>query len=142
MDPISLVVTALAAGVAPGLTSVAKESMKDAYDGLKRLVSSKLSDRPEAARLLEPGSLGGEDEHRESELRQALAESGADQDRAIVRAAQEVMQHHDPSGLREGKYDVTIGGVNFHGPAVATVIGNTGSVTQHFGDFHMKGNDK
>jgi hypothetical protein len=43
MDPVTLVVTALAAGAAAGLTNTASQVVVDAYDGLKRLVVGLLS---------------------------------------------------------------------------------------------------
>ena len=39
MDPITLIVTALAAGAATGITDATSSAVKDAYTGLKALVS-------------------------------------------------------------------------------------------------------
>lgn len=41
MDPISIVVAALAAGASAGLTETVSNAIKDAYAGLKRLVALK-----------------------------------------------------------------------------------------------------
>ena len=42
MDPITLIVTALAAGAALGVTDTASQTVKDAYAGLKALVRKRL----------------------------------------------------------------------------------------------------
>ena len=42
MDPITLIVTALAAGAALGITDTASSAIKDAYAGLKALVKKRL----------------------------------------------------------------------------------------------------
>ena len=43
MDPITLIVTALAAGAALGVKDAASSAVKDAYAGLKALVSKRLA---------------------------------------------------------------------------------------------------
>jgi hypothetical protein len=49
MDPITLIVTALAAGAALGVTDTASAMVKDAYAGLKALVRKRLGGRPGAS---------------------------------------------------------------------------------------------
>jgi hypothetical protein len=45
MEPVSLVVTALAAGAATGLKPAAETAIKDAYAGLKALIQRKFGER-------------------------------------------------------------------------------------------------
>ena len=52
MDPITLIVTALAAGAAVGITDTASSAIEDAYAGLKALVSKRLGRRPDAELVL------------------------------------------------------------------------------------------
>jgi len=52
MDPITLIVTALAAGAALGVQGAASAMVKDAYAGLKALVKKRLGDRPGAELVL------------------------------------------------------------------------------------------
>jgi hypothetical protein len=52
MDPITLVVTALAAGAALGLKDAASSGVTDAYTGLKVLVRKRLSGRPDGDLVL------------------------------------------------------------------------------------------
>lgn len=48
MDPISLIVGALASGAASGLTDSATAAVKDAYAGLRDLVRRRLAGRSAA----------------------------------------------------------------------------------------------
>ena len=48
MDPVTLIVTALAAGAAAGVEDTASGMVKDAYTALKRLVRKRLGGGPEA----------------------------------------------------------------------------------------------
>ena len=52
MDPITLIVTALAAGAALGITDTASSAIKDAYAALKTLVRKRLGGRPDAELVL------------------------------------------------------------------------------------------
>jgi hypothetical protein len=47
MDPITLIVTVLAAGAALGITDSASSAVKDAYTGLKALLRKRLAGRPD-----------------------------------------------------------------------------------------------
>ncbi len=48
MDPITLIITALATGDTLGSQAVASEAIKDAYHGLKDLIARRLATKPEA----------------------------------------------------------------------------------------------
>ena len=48
MDPVSLIVAALAAGASAALKDTATEAIKDAYNGLKSLLKRKLGNEPAA----------------------------------------------------------------------------------------------
>ena len=52
MDPITLIVTALAAGAAAGMRDTASSVVKDAYTGLKALVRKGLSGSPDGELVL------------------------------------------------------------------------------------------
>lgn len=126
MDPVSLIVMALAAGVSSGLKDTAAEAVKDAYAGLKSLLNRKFGDGPLTQLIL--------DEHEkapdvwEKPLEQEIQKSGAADDEAIVRAAQKVMAAADPQGATAGKYNVTISG------GKGIVVGDNAVVTMTFSD--------
>ncbi len=104
MDPVTLIVTALAAGAALGLKDTASTAVKDAYAALKELVSRRLAGRPDgalvAARHAEaPKTWKGP-------LVAELTASRAGADPELIAAAQAVMSFADEAGFRTGKYNV------------------------------------
>ena len=108
MDPITLIVTALAAGAASGAADAAASAVKDAYAGLKALVARRLGVRPDAELVLAR-------HERDPEVSQAplmaeLTDAGADRDLELVQAAQVMMTLVDGAGTRAGKYTVDVRG--------------------------------
>lgn len=137
MDPLSIIVTALAAGAAEAAKPAAAQAVKDAYAGLKALILRKF------------GQLGtplqGVEEKPTSEARQAalkaeLGEAGAERDaelRAVLDALVQALRQHAPqsipastttfSGAVSGA--VAVGGgdaIQSGGAAVVTGSVNTG----------------
>lgn len=108
MDPITLIVTALAAGAALGLKDSASSAVKDAYAGLRALVRKKLAGRPDAEVVLARHEKAPET--WQAPLMAELAESGADRDRDLEAAAQALMNLVDEAGARAGKYTVDVRG--------------------------------
>lgn len=97
MDPITLIVTALATGAAAGLKPTAEKVIKDAYEGLKTLITRKYERTKAAVPVLEhdPASDAGKDVVRES-----LEQEEAGQDEDLLLQAQAVLQAvrtHEPS---------------------------------------------
>src|SRR6266576_194233 len=104
MDPITLIVTALAAGAALGLKDTASSAVKDAYAGLKALARKRLAGRPDADVVLcrhekAPPTW-------QAPLMAELDEAGAARDRDLVAAAQALMSLVDAAGAGAGKYTV------------------------------------
>jgi hypothetical protein len=104
MDPITLIVTALAAGAALGVQDTASEAVKHAYASLKALVIRRFAGRAPAERVLAKH----EDAPQtwQEPLREELVEARADQDADLVAAAQALMSLVDAAGSRAGKYTV------------------------------------
>src|SRR4051794_27239706 len=82
MDPISLILGALAAGVGPGLTDVASAAIKDAYEGLHTLLRRLFTGRAVAETALEQHS--NDPEAWRPILMKELQAAGAANDRTIV----------------------------------------------------------
>jgi hypothetical protein len=121
MDPITLIVTALAAGAALGIKDSASSAVADAYAGLKSLVQKRLASRPDAVLVL-----ARHEEAPETWQRPLIAEldsAGVAGDPDLVAAAQALMRLLDDSGTRTGKYTVDVRG------AQGVQIGDHG--TQH-----------
>ena len=106
MDPVTLVVAALAAGAASALQDGASSAVKDAYARLKALVQRRFADRPKGELVLA--------EHQaapqtwQAPLAAELSAAGADGDADLVAAAQALMNLVDEAGARAGKYAVTV----------------------------------
>ncbi|MFI6531842.1 hypothetical protein ACIBHY_05295 [Nonomuraea sp. NPDC050547] len=108
MDPVTLVVTALAAGAALGLKDTASAAVKDAYEALKGLAKRRLDGRPDGELAL--------DRHEQAPdtwrnpLLAELAAAGAEGDGELVTAARALMELADAAGSRAGKYTVDVRG--------------------------------
>lgn len=108
MDPITLIVTALAAGAALGVQDTASAMIKDAYASLKALVTKRLGGGPGAELVLAKHE--GAPESWQAPLMAELAESGADGDHDLIVAAQALLDLVGDAGGRAGKYTVDVRG--------------------------------
>jgi hypothetical protein len=108
LDPITLIVTALAAGVALGVTDTASSAVKDAYAGLKALVRKRFAGRPDAELVLTEHEKAPE--IWQAPLMAELVAAAADDDSDLVTAAEALMCLVDRAGARAGKYTVDVRG--------------------------------
>jgi hypothetical protein len=108
MDPITLIVTALAAGAALGTQDTVSAMVRDAYAGLKQLVKKRLGGRPGAELMLAKHEQAPET--WQAPLMAELAETGADGDRDLIAAAQAVLDMVGRTEGRTGKYTVDVRG--------------------------------
>lgn len=106
VDPVSVIVTALAAGAAQGVSETASAAVKDAYAHLKDKVRGWFTESPSHELVLA--------EHEknpqtwQAPLQTALTETGAASDRGVIEAAQELMALLDAAGTQSGKYLVDL----------------------------------
>jgi len=126
MDPISLIIAALAAGAIAGVKDTAGQAVKDAYAGLKALVHRRFAGNRDAEAALDqseqqPGP-------GQAQLAEHLRAAGAADDEELIRAAQALLRQADPAGARAGKYDVRITG------GKGIVVGDSANVTMTFND--------
>lgn len=89
MDPLTLIVTALATGAAAGLKPTAEKVIKDAYEGLKSLIKRKYERAQKTVPVLEsdPASEAGK-----AVVRESLEKDGAERDEDLLLQAQAVLQ--------------------------------------------------
>ena len=95
VDPITLVVTAVALGASAGLTDTATQVIKDAYAGLKALLTRRQVDVSGVERKPDSAS-------QRAALAETLADAG-DVDDEVIAAAQavtEAVAAHDPDAAR------------------------------------------
>jgi hypothetical protein len=104
VDPVSLIVAALAAGAAAGAKDTVTSLVKDAYAGLKALVRRHFAGRSSGEVALERHE--SNPEAWRSALEAELADAGAGRDNDLLTAAQRLMALLDPEGTRAGKYQV------------------------------------
>jgi hypothetical protein len=108
MDPVTLILTALAAGAASGLQDSASSAVKSAYADLKALVKRHLSGRPSGEMAL--AQYEAAPEVWERPLTVQLEAVGVGRDVELVAAAQALMRLVDEAGSRGGKYAVDVQG--------------------------------
>jgi hypothetical protein len=93
MDPISLIVAALAAGAAAATKATVEAGVKDAYEGLKRLILRRYRDVDVAPVAKRPQS-----EAKRTSLAEDLETAGAAGDAELLETAQrllEAVREHD-----------------------------------------------
>jgi hypothetical protein len=108
MDPITLIVTALAAGAALGTQDTVSAMVRDSYAGLKQLVKRRLGGGPGAELMLAKHEEAPET--WQAPLMAELAETGADGDRDLIAAAQAVLDLVGGAEGRTRKYTVDVRG--------------------------------
>src|SRR5690349_15828975 len=108
MDPVTLIVTALAAGAAAGVQGTAASAVRDAYAGLKALVKKRFAGRPDAELILVRHERAPQT--WQAPLAAELSEARADRDPDLVAAAQALLALADEAGFRAGKYSVDVRG--------------------------------
>ncbi|MER0171416.1 MAG: hypothetical protein DU489_12585 [Nitrosomonas sp.] len=93
MDPIMIIVTALAAGAAAGLKPTAEQAIKDAYVGLKTLIQHKYKILSVEALEQKPDS-----ETKQASIVEDLTDAGAANDMELLDQAKsliDVVKAHD-----------------------------------------------
>lgn len=104
MDPISMIVAALATGAGAGVKDTASRAVKDAYAGLYDLVKRRFSGRSVGETVLVQHEKAP-DVWR-APLSAELQAVNAAADPRIIAAAQQLLALVDEAGTRSGKYRV------------------------------------
>lgn len=87
MEPVTLIVTALATGAAAALKPAAEDAIKVGYEGLKSLLQRKFGQVELKALEQKP-----ESKPKRDSVAEDLTAVGADQDREVLGAAQALLQ--------------------------------------------------
>jgi hypothetical protein len=104
VEPVSLIVAALAAGALKGAGETATAAVKDAYTALKNAVAARFAGNPRAELALQEHA--EDPETNEKPLAKQVEQSGAATDPRIVELAQELMRLLDADGTKAGTYDL------------------------------------
>jgi hypothetical protein len=89
MDPISLIVTALAAGAAAALKPTAERAVKDAYEALRTVIRDRYQ---RVATTVDTLEAQPDSKSRRDVVSEELAGSDAIADEAVIERAQEVLK--------------------------------------------------
>jgi hypothetical protein len=112
VDPVTLIVAALAAGASAGAVDVLKDDVRDAvkraYAKLRGLAKKRVAGRPDGELALERHE--SDPRKWNSLLAGELTEAGAASDAELIAAAKALMELVDgaSAGTGTGKYNVTI----------------------------------
>lgn len=110
MEPISLILAALAAGASAGALDALKDDVKEkaeaAYAKLRGLVTRRVAGNPVAETALAQYEVN--QKTWEAPLADELARSGAAGDAELLAVAKALMEFVDRPGAESGKYTVTV----------------------------------
>jgi hypothetical protein len=114
MEPVSIILAALAAGAAKvgagaaqGLSEAARDSVAGLYARLKAAIVGRAGTQdPGAAKTLERHA--SNPEGYEVVVRDVLVESGVDGDAAVLELARELLREAEPERFEAGVYSVTL----------------------------------
>jgi hypothetical protein len=110
MEPITLIVTALAAGSSAGVIDALKdnvtETAKAAYAKLRGLARKRVAGQPDGQLILERHEAAPQ--KWEAMLTDELTAAGAANDAELMAAAKALMELIDQAGAKSGKYNVTV----------------------------------
>jgi hypothetical protein len=104
---VTLILAALAAGVAAGVGDTATQSIKDGYTALKALIKKRFAGNTKAEETLADHE--ADPDTYEKPLARQLKETGADQDHEILAAAEAIVTAAHQAGVAT-KYHVTVTG--------------------------------
>lgn len=130
MDPISLILAALAAGAAAAAKEATASVVTDTYAGFKALIRRRFAGNHDAESSFEQSERQPDSDP--AGLAENLRAVGADRDEELIKAAQALLGQIDPAGAAAGKYqvkyDVRISG------GKGIVVGDNANTTMTFND--------
>ena len=100
MEPVTLILSALAAGAAKATGDAAP----DGYKALKELIKRKFASKPQAEIVLEEHEK--DPQTYEVPLKKKLVEADVDKDEEIIKKAQELLKLAKPQEAAQGKYNI------------------------------------
>jgi hypothetical protein len=129
VDPVALIVTALAAGAGAAVQDEAPDAIKDAYAQLQDGVRRRLALCPDAELVL--AQHGADPQAGHVLLASKLARAGAGNDAGLTAAAVALMELVDAAGTQAGKYVLTAFG------SQGVQVGGGNSQVNYFGQEYI-----
>jgi hypothetical protein len=126
MDPITLVLTALSAGAAAAAKDTVSQAIKDAYSGLKSMITNHFKGSKQAETTLD--EFEKDPDTWRKPLEKTIAETRIGDDPDVIVSAQKVLQLVHPEQHAQGKFNVQT-----TGPVQGQQIGDYGTQQNVFG---------
>jgi hypothetical protein len=124
MEPVTLIVSALAAGALKGAGETATNAVKEAYLALKSAVAERFTGKPAAEVVLAEHE--EDPETYDKALTKYVQQEELADDPRIIELAHRLMEVVDDAGARAGKYQVIVEG------SQGVVIGDRNTQTNTF----------
>ena len=110
MDPLTVIVTALATGATLALKAAVGEGAKDAYKALKKRVIEKYGDKGDVQDAVNKVEADPRSDARRALLKEELAKTRAAEDGELLKAAQDLLAAAQPESAQAGEQRVTVSG--------------------------------
>ncbi|MBC7249312.1 MAG: hypothetical protein H5T62_03435 [Anaerolineae bacterium] len=129
MDPLTVIISALAAGATAAAKDVVAQAVKDGYAGLKALIVRKFGRKGDVEAALAGVEKKPDSEARQAVLKEELETAGAAQDAEVVRQAQALLELLKQHGLVSGpSYQATLKGSGAIAQGEGAVAAGAGGV--------------
>lgn len=102
MDPVTLIVAALAAGAAAAAKDVGGEAVKSAYSGLKALITKKFGARADVVTAVASIEQKPDSGNRRGVLQEELEAAGAGKDEELLEQVQALLALLEKNGAQTG----------------------------------------
>jgi hypothetical protein len=122
MDPVHIIITAVAVGAAAGAKSTAEHAVKDAYAALKSLLLKKFGKKGDTAEAVEKVEAHPGSKARQAVLKEELEAAGAAKDQEVVDKATDLLKLAESSS--PGATGGLVGQINAAGGKVVVVGGD------------------
>lgn len=128
MEPISIIITALAAGASAGAKDTTAKVVQDTYHVLKNLIKDKFvaQGKPDDSTILEQHEKKLDSKAFKELLKEELINIGVDKDEIILKTAQEILKEEKPQESA-GKYNTV-----FQGEVKGIQVGDKNTQTNTF----------
>ena len=102
MDPVALLVAALAAGATAAAKDISTQAVKDGYAKLKSLIVEKFGHQADVQTALAQVEQKPDSDNRKGVLREELQSAGADKDDELLKQARSLIELLEQQGVKTG----------------------------------------
>jgi hypothetical protein len=152
MDPVTLIVTALATGAAAAAKDIGGDAVKTAFNGLKALIAKKFGGKADVENAVAQVEQKPESAGRKETLKEELQAAGADKDQELLAQVQAFLKLLEEKGVSTGvsqaigtatatasQGGTAVGAIQVGGNAGAINIGNKTTNRSGGVDFNVSG---